>query len=127
FEIPEQVLSDWRGTAERGSAARAEWRNRLEAHGDKAEFERRMVGDLPESFSLDNYIQSLIDEPQKVATRKASEMTLGEINANLPDTIGGSADLTGSNNTKAGGIGPFTADDRSGRYIYYGIREFGMA
>ena len=127
FEIPEQVLSDWRGTAERGSAARAEWRNRLEAHGDKAEFERRMAGDLPESFSLDNYIQSLINEPQKVATRKASEMTLGEINANLPDTIGGSADLTGSNNTKAGGIGPFTADDRSGRYIYYGIREFGMA
>ena len=127
FEIPEQVLSDWRGTAERGSAARAEWRNRLEAHGDKAEFERRMAGDLPESFSLDTYIQSLIDEPQKVATRKASEMTLGEINANLPDTIGGSADLTGSNNTKAGGIGPFTADDRSGRYIYYGIREFGMA
>ncbi|HAN89428.1 MAG TPA: transketolase, partial [Erythrobacter sp.] len=52
FEIPEQVLSDWRGTAERGSAARAEWRNRLEAHGDKAEFERRMAGDLPESFSL---------------------------------------------------------------------------
>jgi len=66
-------------------------------------------------------------EPQKVATRKASEMALGHINEMLPETIGGSADLTGSNNTKAGGIGPFTADDRSGRYIYYGIREFGMA
>ena len=86
-----------------------------------------MAGDLPENFSLDGYIQSLIDAPQKVATRKASEMALAEINANLPDTIGGSADLTGSNNTKAGGIGPFTADDYSGRYVYYGIREFGMS
>ena len=127
FEIPEDVVSDWRGTADRGVQARADWRNRLEQHGDRDEFLRRMAGDLPESFSLDGYIQSLIDEPQKVATRKASEMALAEINANLPDTIGGSADLTGSNNTKAGGIGPFTADDYSGRYVYYGIREFGMS
>ena len=111
----------------RGVQARADWRNRLEQHGDQDEFLRRMAGDLPESFNLDGYIQSLIDEPQKVATRKASEMALAEINANLPDTIGGSADLTGSNNTKAGGIGPFTADDYSGRYVYYGIREFGMS
>jgi len=86
-----------------------------------------MAGDLPGDFSLDSYIASLMAEPQKVATRKASEMALGHINEMLPETIGGSADLTGSNNTKAGGIGPFTADDRSGRYIYYGIREFGMA
>ena len=127
FEIPEDVVSDWRGSADRGVQARADWRNRLEQHGDRDEFLRRMAGDLPESFSLDGYIQSLIDEPQKVATRKASEMALAEINANLPDTIGGSADLTGSNNTKAGGIGPFTADDYSGRYVYYGIREFGMS
>ncbi len=127
FEIPDDVVSDWRGTADRGVQARADWRNRLEQHGDRDEFLRRMAGDLPESFSLDGYIQSLIDEPQKVATRKASEMALAEINANLPDTIGGSADLTGSNNTKAGGIGPFTADDYSGRYVYYGIREFGMS
>ena len=127
FEIPDDVVSDWRGTADRGVQARADWRNRLEQHGDRDEFLRRMAGDLPENFSLDGYIQSLIDEPQKVATRKASEMALAEINANLPDTIGGSADLTGSNNTKAGGIGPFTADDYSGRYVYYGIREFGMS
>ena len=127
FEVPEDVMSDWRGTVDRGVQARADWRNRLEQHGDKDEFVRRMAGDLPEGFNLDGYIQSLIDEPQKVATRKASEMALAEINANLPDTIGGSADLTGSNNTKAGGIGPFTADDYSGRYVYYGIREFGMS
>ena len=127
FEVPEDVMSDWRGTVDRGVQARADWHNRLEQHADKDEFVRRMAGDLPESFNLDGYIQSLIDEPQKVATRKASEMALAEINANLPDTIGGSADLTGSNNTKAGGIGPFTADDYSGRYVYYGIREFGMS
>ncbi|MBX7481450.1 transketolase [Qipengyuania qiaonensis] len=127
FEIPEQVLSDWRGTAERGKKAHADWQDRLGQSGRRAEFERRMAGELPEGFSLDGYIQALIEEPQKVATRKASEMALAEINTKLPETIGGSADLTGSNNTKAGGIGPFTADDYSGRYVYYGIREFGMA
>ena len=127
FEIPAEVLDDWRSTGQRGASARSEWNGRIENHEDRAEFERRMAGDLPQDFSLDSYIESLMAEPQKVATRKASEMALGQINAMLPDTIGGSADLTGSNNTKAGGIGPFTADDRSGRYIYYGIREFGMA
>ncbi|MBX7527154.1 transketolase [Qipengyuania vesicularis] len=127
FEIPKQVLSDWRSTAESGAKAHGEWNDRLAASDNRAEFERRMSGDLPKNFSLDGYIQSLMKEPVKVATRKASEMALAQINAQLPDTIGGSADLTGSNNTKAGGIGPFTADDHSGRYIYYGIREFGMA
>ena len=127
FEIPSEVLDDWRSTAQRGASARSEWNGRIENHGDRPEFERRMAGDLPGDFSLDSYIASLMAEPQKVATRKASEMALGHINEMLPETIGGSADLTGSNNTKAGGIGPFTADDRSGRYIYYGIREFGMA
>ena len=127
FEIPAEVLDDWRSTGQRGASARSEWNGRIENHGDRPEFERRMAGDLPGDFSLDSYIASLMAEPQKVATRKASEMALGHINEMLPETIGGSADLTGSNNTKAGGIGPFTADDRSGRYIYYGIREFGMA
>ena len=127
FEIPEQVLSDWRGTAEAGQAAHKGWQDRIANDGRRADFERRMSGDLPAKFSLDNYIQSLMKDPVKVATRKASEMALEQINGMLPDTMGGSADLTGSNNTKAGGIGPFTADDYSGRYIYYGIREFGMA
>ncbi|MFW2350734.1 transketolase [Qipengyuania sp.] len=127
FEVPEQVLTDWRGTAERGAKAHADWDARVAGHARKGEFERRMAGDLPKGFSLDNYIQSLMKEPVKVATRKASEMALAQINAKLPETIGGSADLTGSNNTKAGGIGPFTADDYAGRYVYWGIREFGMA
>ncbi|MEZ5679732.1 MAG: transketolase [Erythrobacter sp.] len=127
FEIPEDVLHDWRATGEKGAKAHADWRDRLSASDDKAEFVRRMAGDLPKNFSLDSYIQSLMKEPVKVATRKASEMALAQINGKLPETIGGSADLTGSNNTKAGGIGAFTADDYSGRYVYYGIREFGMA
>ena len=127
FEIPEAVLADWRGSTQRGAQAHDEWTARLSASDQRAELERRMAGDLPKNFSLDNYIQSLMKEPQKVATRKASEMALAQINGKLPETIGGSADLTGSNNTKAGGIEPLTADNYGGRYIYYGIREFGMA
>ncbi len=127
FEIPEQVRSDWRDSAENGLRAHRDWQNRLSDHGQRQDFERRMAGDLPETFSLDDYIRSLIEEPQKVATRKASEMALAQINGQLDETIGGSADLTGSNNTKAGNITAFTADDYAGRYIYYGIREFGMA
>jgi len=127
FEIPEDVASDWRESTERGAQARREWQDRTANDGQREEFERRMAGDLPDAFSLDDYIADLIAEPQKVATRKASEMALGQINGQLAETIGGSADLTGSNNTKAGSIAALTADDYSGRYVYYGIREFGMA
>ncbi|MEL7447121.1 MAG: transketolase C-terminal domain-containing protein, partial [Pseudomonadota bacterium] len=110
-----------------GRDAHGAWAARLETSADKAEFERRMAGDLPHGEAAKQHITNLIAEPKKVATRKASEMALAEINPRLPDMIGGSADLTGSNNTKAGGIEAFTADDYSGRYVYYGIREFGMA
>ena len=127
FELPEQVLADWRSTGEAGAKAHGEWQDRLGASANRAEFERRMAGELPKGDAMDKYVASLIAEPQKVATRKASEMALAQINPRLPDTIGGSADLTGSNNTKAGGIGALTADNYAGRYIYYGIREFGMA
>jgi transketolase len=127
FELPEQVEADWRETANRGAKLHTEWLGRLSAADRRAEFGRRMAGDLPEDFSLESYIDGLIAQPQKVATRKASEMALGAINAALPETIGGSADLTGSNNTKTGGMEAFTAENRGGRYIYYGIREFGMA
>ena len=94
-----------------------------EAH----EFARRMAGTLPATVGSSAYLDWLLANPQKVATRKASEMALEAINAALPETIGGSADLTGSNNTKTKGQKPLTKDDYSGRYIYYGIREFGMA
>ncbi|MEM6267629.1 MAG: transketolase, partial [Pseudomonadota bacterium] len=127
FDIPSAILADWRATGERGREAFGAWANRLGASEHKSEFERRMAGELPHGNAAANYIASLVAEPVNVATRKASEMALAQINPRLPDTIGGSADLTGSNNTKAGDIGAFTADDYSGRYVYYGIREFGMA
>jgi transketolase len=127
FMVPDDILREWRDSAGEGRTAHRDWRGRLDAHGGQEEFWRRQKGLLPEAFSLSDYMDGLLDDPPKVATRKASEMALAEINARLPDTIGGSADLTGSNNTRAGGIEPFTDADRSGRYIYYGIREFGMA
>ena len=127
FVIPDDIRADWHMAAEPGRAAHGAWAGRLEASPHRAEFERRMAGDLPEGFSLDAHIAGLIAAPQKIATRKASEIALGALNPLLPDTIGGSADLTGSNNTLAGGIGTFNRDNYAGRYVYYGIREFGMA
>ncbi|MEE1877849.1 transketolase [Altererythrobacter litoralis] len=127
FEVPADILGDWHSTGQHGKEAHGAWAGRFEASSDKAEFARRMAGELPAGDIMGEHVAKLIAEPQKVATRKASEMALAHINPQLPETIGGSADLTGSNNTKAGGIGPFTADDYSGRYVYWGIREFGMA
>jgi transketolase len=127
FVIPGDIKAAWAAAGQRGTPVRSAWEARLVASADRAEFERRMAGILPAGFSLDAYLQDLIANPQKVATRKASEMVLGTINTQIPETIGGSADLTGSNNTKTKGQAPFTADDYAGRYIYYGIREFGMA
>ncbi|MFN3726749.1 MAG: transketolase [Allosphingosinicella sp.] len=127
FDLPNEISSAWREAGARSQQAHADWRKRLDANPDKAEFSRRMAGDLPADFSLKPYIDGLLAAPQKVATRKASEMVLGVINDLLPETIGGSADLTGSNNTKTRSQNPLTINDYSGRYIYYGIREFGMA
>jgi len=127
FEIPAGIAKAWREAGKRSQSAHSHWRARLDANAGKAEFLRRMAGELPEGFSLDDYISGLIAAPQKVATRKASEMALGAVNDLLPETIGGSADLTGSNNTKTKSQNPLTKEDYSGRYLYYGIREFGMA
>ena len=127
FKIPDQIRSEWRSAGSRGADVRSEWSSRLDASEKKAEFQRRMAGELPEGFSLDEFVAKLVREPQKVATRKASENALEVINQRLPDTVGGSADLTGSNNTKTADLGDFSADNRGGRYVYYGIREFGMS
>jgi transketolase len=86
-----------------------------------------MEGRLPADIGIEAHVEALLSNPQKVATRKASELALEAINAVLRDTIGGSADLTGSNNTKTKCQKPLTRDDYSGRYMYYGIREFGMS
>ncbi len=127
FEIPADVKAEWEQTGRRGSAARAEWEARLAASPRKGEFEDRMAGKIDAATPAKAFIDGLIANPQKVATRKASEMALEPLTAAIPAMIGGSADLTGSNNTKTKATAPFTKDDYSGRYVYYGIREFGMA
>src|SRR3546814_14542583 len=100
FLIPDAVAAEWKKAGERSAGAHEAWQDRLASHSKNSEFERRMAGDLPADFSLSDYIDTLLAEPKKVATRKASEMALEAINVLLPETVGGSADLTGSNNTK---------------------------
>ncbi|MCW2395069.1 MULTISPECIES: transketolase [unclassified Sphingobium] len=128
FELPDDVKAAWAETGTRGKKAHADWQGRLASHSDKDEFERRMAGKLPAGFSIQSYLDGLIAEPKKVATRKASEMALDAINVQLPEMFGGSADLTGSNLTQSKDQKvAFSRDDYSGRYVYYGIREFGMS
>ncbi|MES2988327.1 MAG: transketolase [Pseudomonadota bacterium] len=127
FDVPADIREVWLAAGKRGAEPHNAWKQRLAGDSNGSEFSRRMAGDLPAGFSLDSYIADLIANPQKVATRKASEMALDAINAALPETLGGSADLTPSNNTLTKGLTDFTADNRAGRYMRYGIREFGMA
>ena len=127
FEIPEPIRDAWLAAGKRSQSEHADWNQRLAASAQGAEYMRRMEGRLPEGASITAHVDALFADPQQVATRKASEVALGVINDLIPETIGGSADLTGSNNTKTKSTKPLTKDDYSGRYIYYGIREFGMA
>ena len=127
FDIPDPILSAWREAGRRSADGHRGWRERLAASPEQEEFLRRMEGRLPADTGIEGWLDELAAKPQKIATRKASELALDAINPAVPETIGGSADLTGSNNTKSRGQVPFTRDDPSGRYLYYGIREFGMA
>ena len=127
FVMDDATVAEWRRYGARGGEARKDWQQRLASHSEGGEFSRRMAGELPAGFSLDAHVAGLIAKPQKVATRKASELALEAITAALPETIGGSADLTPSNNTQTRALQPLTRDDYSGRYLHYGIREFGMS
>jgi transketolase len=129
FEIPADILAAWRETGSRGSSARSQWEGRLAASSHKADFTRRMKGELPASFTtaIADYKKALATNPPHIATRNSSQNALDVINASLPDTIGGSADLTGSNNTKSKDMKVYSATDYAGRYVHYGIREHGMA
>ena len=131
FVIPSEILDDWRLAGLRSAKERKEWEKRLAgAEADiRSEFERRMRGDLPGGFetAIADYKKKLAHDKPKVATRKSSEMALEVINECLSETIGGSADLTGSNNTRTPQTKPITPTDYSGRYVHYGIREHGMA
>ncbi|MBD8686522.1 MULTISPECIES: transketolase [unclassified Rhizobium] len=131
FVIPEDVLDAWRLSGLRSTKARQEWIARLEATDadKKAEFKRRFAGDMPGNFdsSIDAFKKKVAADNPTVATRKASEDALEVINGILAETIGGSADLTPSNNTKTSQMKSITPTDFSGRYLHYGIREHGMA
>jgi transketolase len=127
FDIPEPILSAWREAGRRSADASQAWRKRLSFSPKQEEFLRRMEGRLPADTGLEGWLEALAANPQKIATRKASELALDALNPKVPETLGGSADLTGSNNTRSKGQQAFTRDDPSGRYLYYGIREFGMA
>ncbi len=127
FVIPAEIKSAWEDIGKRGAEEHELWNKRLSDHADSVDFQRRMAGELPHGFSMAEHVKTLMNDPQKVATRKASEWALEAVNRLLPETIGGSADLTGSNNTKTGDIEPLTDESYGSRYVYYGIREFGMA
>jgi len=131
FQIPAEVLTQWRAAGQRSKAARAAWDKRIAAlPADKrTEFERRMRGDLPGALNtaVRAVKESLHKEPKEIATRTACEFALESIIPAVPEMIGGSADLTGSNNTRTKSMKAMSASDYSGRFIHYGIREHGMA
>lgn len=131
FEVPADILDAWRAAGAAGAKARQAWEGRL-AGADaakRAEFERRVSGVLPSGLdgAISDYKKKLAADKPKVATRKSSEMALEVINGVVPETIGGSADLTGSNNTKTSQTKPITPGNYGERYVHYGIREHGMA
>ncbi len=131
FEIPADVKSGWEAIGHRGATDRAAWEAafaKLPA-AKQAEFSRAYAGEVPRKLSaaIRALKKQVSDSAPKVATRKSSEMTLEVINPILEESMGGSADLTGSNNTKTGDMGVFSPTNRAGRYIYFGIREHGMA
>ncbi len=131
FVVPSDIFDAWRAAGARSAKARADWEARLAAAdaAKKAEFTRRFAGKLPEGFdaAIAAYKQKLADEKPTVATRKASENALEVVNGIITETIGGSADLTGSNNTKTSQTKSITPTDFSGRYMHWGVREHGMA
>ncbi|MBX3534965.1 MAG: transketolase [Xanthobacteraceae bacterium] len=129
FEIPADILESWRKSGTRSADTRAAWKQRLDASAKKAEFERRLHGKLPNGLgaAIEALKEKAVAEKPEIATRKASENTLEAICAVAPEMIGGSADLTGSNNTRTKAMKPVSADNFAGQFIHWGIREHGMA
>ena len=132
FDVPDEIRAGW-DARETGQAREQEWRKRWRAYRDvhpdlAAEFHRRMQGELPDGFKrlLATALGNMQADGTKVATRKASAMALEVLAKALPEMLGGSADLTGSNNTNWSGSVDVNEDPAQGNYIYYGVREFGM-
>lgn len=129
FEIPAELGTAWRAIGSKGAETRVDWETRLAGNPQAAEFNRRMARELPEGYAaaVAAARKALFDAPQKVATRKASQMALAALAPALPELIGGSADLTGSNLTRVPAVDSQFSADKPGRYIGYGVREFGMS
>ena len=127
FEIPADIAADWARIGGRGAAVRAAWEARLAAHADGAEFARRIAGDVDLEDAAGWAFAHWGTVPSPVATRKASEFALLGLTAAMPELVGGSADLTGSNLTQTPALMTLSAADYAGRYVNFGIREFGMA
>ena len=132
FAIPAEVREMWRGAGLAGKAAHQAWNERLRAApaARRTEFERRIRGEVPKdrlAAAVRSVKEKVAATPKEVATRAASETALEALTAAVPEMIGGSADLTGSNNTKPKGMTVLSAADYSGCFIHYGVREHGMA
>ena len=133
FEIPADIRAGW-DCRDSGAALEMSWNELFAAYAQQfpelaSEFKRRMAGELPVNFDtvLDAYIARTVEAAATVATRQASQAALNGIGPSLPEFLGGSADLTGSNNTNRKDSKAITGDDASGNYLHYGVREFGMA
>src|SRR5271155_2937819 len=131
FVIPSGIHDQWRAAGERGRPQRLAWEERLAAldSAKRAEFERRLQGELGGRLAaaINGVKRKLADAPKDIATRAASEFALDTLTVALPEMIGGSADLTGSNNTLGKGMKMLNAADYAGSFIHYGVREHGMA
>jgi transketolase len=129
FELPEEILKPWRAAGHRGQSQREQWAHRLDQAPLGAEFRRAIAGDLPEGAfeRLDAHLAKLAAEPVSDATRTLSGAALNALVPAIPEMVGGSADLTGSNNTYVKGTPKFDHPDYAGRYVHYGVREHGMA
>ncbi|MEM1415913.1 MAG: transketolase [Myxococcota bacterium] len=131
FELPESSTTPWREAGSRGAAAREAWEARLAALGnsDRGDFERRLAGTLPDGAfdKLGELKAAWAAERPKMATRASSGKALDALVPEIPELLGGSADLSGSNKTRAGGTEPVGPGAYGGRYVHYGVREHGMA
>jgi transketolase len=129
FTVPDEILKPWRAAGRRGARVRKAWEAALAASPHRAEFERAMAGDLPANAyaGLEAHIAKAEAEKPAAATRQHSGAALAELVPAIPEMVGGSADLTGSNNTIVKGMQPFDLPSYAGRYVHYGVREFGMA
>ena len=129
FEIPAEVLKPWRAAGRKGARVRKAWEAALAASNMKGEFERAVAGELPQGAfdRLDAHIAEAVKAPPANATRVHSGAALEQLVPAIPEMVGGSADLTGSNNTYVKGTKPFDLPDYSGGYVHYGVREHGMA